>query len=68
MGLFDMRGAYTRSSTSVKEKVSLSAGSLYAGGLYVEKYGRCSAPINCFHHNPQEIDKAWFDWVPRLGN
>ena len=49
-------------------KRSLSAGSLYAGGLYVEKYGTCSAPINCFHRNPQEIDKTWFDWIPRLGN
>ena len=28
---WDMRGAYRRSNTSVKEKVGLSAGSLYAG-------------------------------------
>ena len=46
MGLFDIGGACTRSNTNVREKVSLSAGSLYAGGLYVEKYGTCSAHLS----------------------
>ena len=36
-------GASTRSNTSVKKKVGLSAGGLYAGeGLRAEKYGMSS--------------------------
>ena len=35
-----MKGAYTWSNTSVKEKVGLSAWDLYVGGgLQMEKYG-----------------------------